>query len=226
MGISTNCPLFLYIIQNPLNEHRLRSIGIPLNRGESNPNSNRKAFYFYSFFMQNHVRPADSILQVLEERRSYHGNRNSICMHIRCGIPLADFGDQASFLSIKDISTFYRCQSHFQTKDRSSHGNVVIVASDSSRAKNIIRNFNAGRSEVVWWENKTSHTMTRSFRKTRSSVINSAVIDLFSLAQCSHFVGTFRSSFSITAAALMGNVPFLVKQGGKRCEIPKVITFG
>ena len=226
MGLSTNCPLFLYIIKNPSNRRALTELGI-LPAVEIKPMPlDRQAFSFYSFFMRTHVVLSKSVQLEVQRRRSFHHNRNSVCMHIRCGIPLADFGDQSSFLSIKDISSFYLCQNTFPLQDDSGATPIVVIASDSSRAKNMIRNYNSKNAEVIWWENRTIHTMTRYFRKTHSNVVESAVIDLFSLSQCSYFIGTFRSTFSLTAAAIMGNVPSLVKKGSKACEIPKVITFG
>lgn len=226
MGLSTNCPLFLYIIKNPSNQRMLMELGIlPTVETKSMP-LDRQAFFFYSYFMRTHVILSKSVQMEVQRRGLFHHNRNSICMHVRCGVPLADFGDQSSFLSVKDISSFYHCQRTFPFQDDSGAKPVVVIASDSSRAKNIIRNYNSNNAEVIWWENRTTHTMTRYFRKTHSSVVESAVIDLFSLSQCSHFVGTFRSTFSLTAAAIMGKVPPLVKKGSKACEIPKVITFG
>ena len=102
---------------------------------------------------------------------------------------------------------------------------MILVASDSSRAKMMIRNYNP-QKEVFWWVNKTTHTMTRYYRQTARAVVESSVFDLFSLASCDAMIGTFRSTYSLTAAALIGEVPYLVSRGSSACTIPKVITFG
>ena len=102
---------------------------------------------------------------------------------------------------------------------------MILVASDSSRAKMMIRNYNP-RKEVIWWVNKTSHTMTRHSKYTARSVVESSVLDLFSLASCDALIGAFRSTYSLTAAALIGEVPYLVSRRSSSCAIPNVINFG
>ena len=219
--LSTNCPLFLFMIQNEENRKVLHSLGL-LDESTSNPpRYDHEAFFLYSYFLRNHLILSKSMRTSIDDRLAIRGNRKLLCMHIRCGIPLADFPDQASFLNRKDIHTFHSCQNHFNW----SNNALILVASDSSRAKMMIRNYNP-RKEVIWWVNKTSHTMTRHSKYTSRSVVESSVLDLFSLASCDALIGTFRSTYSLTAAALIGEVPYLVSRRSSSCAIPNVINFG
>lgn len=219
--LSTNCPLFLFILQNEENRKVLHSLGLLDLSTHDPPRYDQEAFFLYSKFLQSHLILSEAIRTTINDRLAIRRNRKLLCMHIRCGVPLADFGDQASFLNRKDISTFHSCQRQFDWSDEA----LILVASDSSRAKIMIRNYNP-QKEVLWWVNKTSHTKTRYFSRTEASVVENSVLDLFSLASCDALIGTFRSTYSLTAAALIGKIPYLVTKGSKTCAIPKVITFG
>ena len=218
--LSTNCPLFVPIIQNPKNHPLLIDLGL-LSPNDLKPSlANQNAFSFYSRFLRHYVAPTALIESEVRNRLSEYSNRTLLCMHIRCGSPLADFKDQASFLGLKDISKFQTCR-----KNLLKNGTTTIVTSDSTRAKKMIRNYRPG-DDVVWFGDHAVHTMTRHTQRTKLSTLQGVAVDLFTLAACDEFIGTYRSSFSIAASALIGRKPVLVQPTSKRCTIPKTVRFG
>ena len=143
-------------------------------------------------------------------------------LHIRCGNPLADFKDQASFLSVKEVSVFNRCVK--QAKQAKQVG-AIVVASDSTRVKKMIANYNPA-VPVLFADAKSTHTMTRYFSSMSSQSLLQAFVEMVLLSRATVLVGTTRSSFSLCAAAMKGELPFLVTRGVTSCSIPKRIVFG
>ena len=45
------------------------------------------------------------------------------------------------------------------------------------------------------------------------------------LSKADVLVGTARSTFSLTAGAFKGEIPYLVQKGIKSCSIPKVVSY-
>lgn len=218
--LSTNCPLFAPIIQNPKNHALLVDLGF-LSPSDLKPSlANQNAFFFYSWFLRQYVTPTLPIQLEVRNRLADHANRTLLCLHIRCGNPLADFKDQASFLGLRDISKFQTCR-----KNLLKNGTTTILTSDSTRAKTMIRNYRPG-DDVVWFDAPAVHTMTRHMQRAKLSGLQQVAADLFTLASCDEFVGTYRSSFSVAASALIGKKPFLVQPTSGGCSIPKTIRFG
>ena len=174
-----------------------------------------------SKIVQTYIVPHVDIQERVDAFLSKYRGNKLIGMHIRCGNPLSDFKDQSSFLSLADISTFQHC-----VKDlKDSSKKVLIVASDSLRAKNLIRAYNPS-SEVVFEERKAVHTMTNSFRETKLNQSRAAFVEMLILSRCDFFVGTVRSTYSLCAAAFRGSLPHLVGEKSKVCAIPKLVVFG
>ena len=149
-------------------------------------------------------------------------------LHIRCGNPLADFKDQASFLSVKEVSVFNRCVKQAkQAKQAKQTGKVgaIMVASDSTRVKKMIANYNPA-VPVLFADAKSTHTMTRYFSSMSSQSLLQAFVEMVLLSRATVLIGTTRSSFSLCAAAMKGELPFLVTRGVTSCSIPKRIVFG
>lgn len=220
MRISTNCPLFAPIVENPKNHQLLVDLGF-LSPKDLKPSlANQNAFSFYSQFLRQYVAPTAVIRSEVQNRLSSRKNRTLLCMHLRCGVPLADFKDQASFLGLRDISKFRACR-----KRLLRNGTTTIITSDSTRAKKMIRNYRPG-DDIVWFDDPAVHTMTRHAQRTKAAAVQSVAADLFTLASCDQFIGTYRSSFSVAASAMIGRKPFLVQPLAKQCKIPKTIRFG
>lgn len=219
---STNCPLFFFILQNPDNLQRLASLGLLPAPSSLSP-LDHQAFFLLSAVLRRFLVPLPLVEQEVAARFTARlaGTDGAVAaMHIRCGNPLADFKDQASFLSVKEISVFNRCVQHIKSKI-----GAIVVASDSTRAKKMIANYNPAVN-VVFADVKSTHTMTRYFNSMSSHSLLQAFVEMVLLSRATVLVGTTRSSFSLCAAAMKGELPFLVTRGVKACSIPKKIIFG
>lgn len=128
--LSTNCPLFAPIIQNPKNHALLVDLGF-LSPSDLKPSLANQNCVFLLFPVPPAVCDsdiADSVGGTKSSRRPC--NRTLLCLHIRCGNPLADFKDQASFLGLRDISKFQTCR-----KNLLKNGTTTILTSDSTRRR-------------------------------------------------------------------------------------------
>ena len=174
-----------------------------------------------SKIVRTYIVPHVDIQDRVDAFLSKYRGKKLIGMHIRCGNPLSDFKDQSSFLSLADISTFQQCIKKWKEGSKE----VLFVASDSLRAKNLIRAYNPS-NEVVFEEKKTVHTMTNTFRETKLDQSRAAFVEMLVMSRCDFFVGTARSTYSLCAAAFRGSLPHLVGEKSKVCAIPKSVVFG
>lgn len=215
---STNCPLFFFILQNPDNLQQLASLGLLPARSSLSP-LDHQAFFLLSAVLRRFLVPLPPVEQEVAARLA--GTQGDVAaLHIRCGNPLADFKDQASFLSVKEMSVFNHC-----VKQHGRNVGAIVVASDSTRAKKMIANYNPG-TKVLFADVKSKHTMTRYFSSMSSRSLLQAFVEMVLLSRATVLVGTTRSSFSLCAAAMKGELPFLVTRGVSSCSIPKKIIFG
>lgn len=214
--VSTNCPLFHYIVSNPENLRQLQELGLV----EYDYSPETVSFFLYSKILRTYVKPLPMIQQEVEQRLVNTTGRVVVGMHIRCGVPLADFKDQASFLALSDISTFYKCMKQKILKENA----IVIVASDSTKAKTVIQNY-LPMTEVRFTDKRITHTMTRFSKLVELSGLQSSFTDMLTLSKVDVLVGTKSSTFSLTAAAFKGEIPHIVKRGGKQCDVPKTVIY-
>lgn len=218
--LSTNCPMFFFILQNPDNFKKLDALRLlPLSANKTAP-LDIHAFFLLSRILRNYLVPLPQVEQEVAARLEGVQNKTVIGMHIRCGNPLSDFKDQSSFLSIKEISVFHRCKEGLTKNDA-----AIVVASDSTKAKSMISNYNPSLP-VLFLDRKSSHTMTRYFSRVAYQSLFDAFVEMELLSRSTVLIGTQRSSFSLCAAALKGSLPLLVRRGSKSCTIPSSITFG
>ena len=214
---STNCPLFLFILQNPDNLRQLEALRLLPTASALSP-LDHQAFFLLSSVLRRYLVPLPLVEQEVAARLA--GARGDVAaMHIRCGNPLADFKDQASFLSVKEVSVFNRCVK------RAGKVGAIVVASDSTKVKKMIANYNPALT-VLFADAKSTHTMTRYFSSMSSQSLLQAFVEMVLLSRATVLVGTTRSSFSLCAAAMKGELPFLVTRGVNTCSIPKRIIFG
>ena len=89
----------------------------------------------------------------------------------------------------------------------------------------MIANYNPA-VPVLFADAKSTHTMTRYFSSMSSQSLLQAFVEMVLLSRATVLVGTTRSSFSLCAAAMKGELPFLVTRGVTSCSIPKRIVFG
>lgn len=219
---STNCPLFLFLLQNPDNLQRLASLGL-LPTAPLSP-LDHQAFFLLSTVLRRYLVPLPLVEQEVAARLA--GVRGDVAaLHIRCGNPLADFKDQASFLSVKEVSVFNRCVKQAKQAKQAGQVGAIVVASDSTRVKKMIANYNPA-VPVLFADAKSTHTMTRYFSSMSSQSLLQAFVEMVLLSRATVLVGTTRSSFSLCAAAMKGELPFLVTRGVTSCSIPKRIVFG
>lgn len=214
--VSTNCPLFHYIIMNKENIQQLKDLGLI----DENASLQNLSFFVYSKILRSYFQPLPIIQEEVERRLANTTGKYIIGMHIRCGNPMADFKDQSSFLNVKDIVTFNKCVKREAIRPDS----VIVVASDSTKAKLMIQNYNPYK-EVYYDNSKSQHTMTRYFNKMRLSSLQSSFSEMIMLSKANVLVGTARSTFSLTAGAFKGEIPYLVTTGIKSCSIPKVVSY-
>ena len=214
--VSTNCPLFHYILKNKQNLQQLKKLELI----DENSSLQNLSFFLYSTILRSYFQPLPIIQEEVERRLVNTTGKYIIGMHIRCGNPMADFKDQSSFLSVKDIATFNKCM---KTKINQSDS-VIVIASDSTKAKLMIQNYNPSK-EVYYDSSKSQHTMTRYFNKMSLSSLQSSFSEMIMLSKADVLVGTARSTFSLTAGAFKGEIPYLVQKGIKSCSIPKVVSY-
>lgn len=214
--VSTNCPLFHYIVSNPENLRQLQELGLV----ETDYSPETVSFFLYSKILRTYIKPLPMIQQEVDQRLVNSTGRVVIGMHIRCGVPLADFKDQATFLSLPDISTFYKCMKKEILKENA----IVIVASDSTKAKTVIQNY-LPMTDVRFTDKRMTHTMTRFSGIMELSSLQSSFTDMLTLAKADVLVGTKSSTFSLTAAAFKGEIPHIVKRGVKKCDVPKTVIY-
>lgn len=219
---STNCPLFLFLLQNPDNLQRLASLGL-LPTAPLSP-LDHQAFFLLSTVLRRYLVPLPLVEQEVAARLA--GVRGDVAaLHIRCGNPLADFKDPG-FLPQREGSVRVQPLREAGKAGKAGRaGGRIVVASDSTRVKKMIANYNPA-VPVLFADAKSTHTMTRYFSSMSSQSLLQAFVEMVLLSRATVLIGTTRSSFSLCAAAMKGELPFLVTRGVTSCSIPKRIVFG
>ena len=67
-------------------------------------------------------------------------------------------------------------------------------------------------------------TNTEQDKEKSKHYLDDVLVDMLSLASCDYIIGTWRSSYSLLAAAFQGHIPYYVSRNTP-CFIPKRIMF-
>lgn len=191
-----------------------------LNLVDSTVSSGLQSFTLYSTILRNYLQPTAPVIEEVNNRLTNSTGKRIVGMHIRCGTPLADFKDQTTFLTSRDIIAFSRCVK----KDLQQANAMIVLASDSTKVKTLIRELHPDKT-VVTTSETVKHTMTRLFNQMKLSSLQMSFTDMLMLSKSDVLVGTTRSTFSLTAGAFKGQMPYLVQKGKRECYLPKRVIY-
>ena len=99
---------------------------------------------------------------------------------------------------------------------------VLFVASDSTEAKNVIRANT--RHVVITVSSKARHSNGSMGLKKNIDILAESFADMLTVGSCDYVVGTWRSTFSVVAAAFQGRIPYFVARR-KACFQPTYVDY-
>ena len=216
-ALSTNCPLFSWLLYNEENYNTLVKLGLLEDIPYKSRDPRAHSFYLMSNIFKRHLTVSPLIQEVVENRIRRYRNSTLVGFHIRKGDRHSDFKETRDFIFGEDVYQFVRC-SIVQ-----SHPNAVLfVASDSTEAKNVIRANT--RHVVITVSSKARHSNGSMGLKKNIDILAESFADMLTVGSCDYVVGTWRSTFSVVAAAFQGRIPYFVARR-KACFQPTYVDY-
>lgn len=219
--ITSNCPLYHWIVYNEENYHKLVKLGLLPDIPYSQYEPSIHGFYLLSNIVRKHLIPKEYIQQLVKIRTKEFANNKeytSVAFHIRKGDGRADFKESRIFLYGGDVTSFSTCSLFDTIKNP-----LIFVASDSTEAKRKVISDNPKRKVVVS-SAIAKHSKLAVRKDSNKHVLDNVLVDMLSLASCDYLIGTWKSTYSMIAGAFQGRLPYFVPRGQK-CFIPKKFVF-
>lgn len=216
-ALSTNCPLFSWLLFNEENYNALVKIGLLEDVPYHSRDPRAHSFYLMSNILRKHVIVSPMIQEAVENRLRRFRNSTLVGFHIRKGDRHSDFKETRDFIYGDDVYQFARCsvvQSH--------PGAVLFVASDSTEAKNVVKS--STRHPVITVASKARHSNGHMGQNTNIDILAESFTDMLTVGACDYVVGTWKSTFSVIAAAFQGNIPYFVARR-KACFQPNYVDY-
>ena len=216
--LSTNCPLFAWMLYNNETYSEIVRLGLLDDRPFESFSPSVHGFRLLSNIVRKHFIMNDDIRTAVQERRRIIGNDTCVAFHIRMGDKQSDFKEYRSFIFSGDIHAFSNCKVFQQYPNA-----TIFVSSDSSFAKSVVLKDNSQR-RVVTFSEKAQHSFSAVRSGKGRAVIHNLLVDIMTIASCDIVIGTYKSSFSLLAAAFQGNPPYWVARRSK-CFLPDRIVY-
>ena len=216
--LSTNCPLFSWMLLNRETYRQVVALGLLDDEPYGSKSASVLGFQLMSNILRRKFIIKEEIMEEVRKRFEVIGKKPVVGFHIRRGDRSSDFKETRHFLYEEDIPRFMSC-SVFKTVPKAT----IFIASDSTVTKYKLRDSYPQRRIVVF--NMTAeHTYSAVRKDFGRQRVRNVFIDMMTLAQCDYIVGTYRSSYSTLAAAFQGHVPYYVKHRQK-CFVPRSFTY-
>ena len=201
--IDTNCPLFALITHNKDNYRSLVKLKLIPDIQFEKANQIEVGFNLLSLIVRKHITFNKQLYNLVNNNRKQWRNLDCFGIHIRMGDSTSDFKEKRRFIYNSSLPLFTKCPIYQKMKHF-----AIYISSDSQNAKNSFIK-SANNSNIFFSKNKACHTKERQFDKDLKC-INDTLVELLTLSSCKGLIGTYGSTFSILAAALIGKLPYLV----------------
>jgi hypothetical protein len=161
------------------------------------------------------------ILQIADQFAAAHGLADATGIHIRQTDNVAEYKKWAGSSSGFDPRCVSQVSGFFREIDARLAGGAVYVATDSpAMERRVTARF--GDAVIVYekkykrgvWLTEILRTFGLIHRRTRTTTVTVAFIELLLLGRCREIVGTYYSSFG-QMAAFLGNTSFCEMHGDK-----------
>lgn len=216
--VSSNCPLFMWMLYNEDTYNMVVSLGLLPKEPFYKRDASLRGFDLLSKVLRTYFIPKqhiqDRVNELVKDFRGY----TTVGFHIRKADRTSDVKESRRFLFHNDVSAFSTCEV-FTTL----HNPLIFVASDSTEAKQQVEKENPTRKVIT--SSIVAHHTYFAVRKEKSKhYLDDVLVDMLSLASCDYIIGTWKSTYSLLAAAFQGHIPYYVSRNS-RCFIPKRIMF-
>ena len=206
--VSTNCPLFSWMMKNEENYNQAVALGLVENKPFRADNYSAVGFELMSTIVRRKLVINREIEIAVDKRFEVIGS----------GDRQSDFKETRNFLYNGDVKQFMLCSVFASVPDAS-----IFIASDSSNAKySLVKEYPNRR--IIVFNVTAEHTYSAVRNEWGRQRLQTMFVDMMTLARCTFIVGTYKSSFSTLAAAFQGHIPFYVRQRAK-CFLPRSIVY-